>query len=448
MGARRTMLSLAMCALAHVPTYGSGVENCHTPPHHHDTSQVVYLAGSGGLEIHCTLDSCPFSFDELLDVDAVFRDEVDQSTYSLFIGCGGCVSTADPIVIPPVALNGYQQAVVEPFTQTRYSSVFPLEDRKYNTSGIHPSVCSEGHFTIRLVDHMNRTGAHKGPIFWGAVIGLGESFTVVELLSFPLYVLRNHGSTWNNVAWTAPLCLFIFGPLLIVAWRFVAKKLFGCKPLSSQLFFVKEIWPTFRFSQSPRIVLYELAIVGFVAFALECFIHLQIAAQGTSATDYGYWAGLFVILFSNGFPLWQVLTCWHAIEYNRFTGGATLVVVTTAAPPNEYKTATSRLWTAWTYYKHWYWSMSGNPRWAPFEFLTGISYFFLFGSGCYIGPASICLAALFRMRELCAKPRLKATVCLTIGVAPRRDGEENALSVGQTERPRIPSLLLPLSTEI
>jgi hypothetical protein len=39
-----------------------------------------------GLEIHCSAASCPFAWDEMLDVDAVFRDEVDQSTYSLYIG--------------------------------------------------------------------------------------------------------------------------------------------------------------------------------------------------------------------------------------------------------------------------------------------------------------------------------------------------------------------------
>lgn len=104
------MLALCLAVVGHVPTYGRGVENCHTPPHHHDTSQVIYLKGSGGasrrqphtgihtlqishamslvtgLEIHCSEDDCPFSWNETLDVDAVFRDEVDQSTYSLYIG--------------------------------------------------------------------------------------------------------------------------------------------------------------------------------------------------------------------------------------------------------------------------------------------------------------------------------------------------------------------------
>ena len=38
------------------------------------------------LEIHCSANDCPFEWTDILDVDAVFRDEVDQTTYSLYIG--------------------------------------------------------------------------------------------------------------------------------------------------------------------------------------------------------------------------------------------------------------------------------------------------------------------------------------------------------------------------
>ena len=48
-----TMLHiLSLIASAHVPTYGGGVGQCFTPPHHHSTSQVIYVRGSGGLEVH------------------------------------------------------------------------------------------------------------------------------------------------------------------------------------------------------------------------------------------------------------------------------------------------------------------------------------------------------------------------------------------------------------
>ena len=120
---------------AHVPTYGVGADNCFTPPHTHTTSQVIYLKGSGGLEIHIKSNTDPFDIagGEILDVDAVFKYEYDQTTYDLFIGCGGCVATVDPLVEPRQALVGYQHGEVEPFTQSFYRSVFAKADRKYDS---------------------------------------------------------------------------------------------------------------------------------------------------------------------------------------------------------------------------------------------------------------------------------------------------------------------------
>jgi len=387
------------------------VENCFTPPRHHDISQVIYLKGSGGLEIHCTPPAsstdaagadCPFDVwtgdsGEVLDVDAVFRDEVDQSTYSLYIGCGGCVATADPIVIPPVQLNGYEPAVIEPFTQTRYSSVFPMAARKYNSSGLRPGVCDQNHFTIRLVDYMNRTDGK--PIVWGAVIGLAETFTFNELMLFPVFVLRNHGDTWNEQGWTIWATVFVFAPLLLVLSRGLLR-FFGLPVLQSMPVTMRRekgkrmpiiIWR----SENPRIAFYEIAVIAFVAAMFEEFIHLNIAAQGTSAGDYGYWVGLFaVILFANGFPLWQVLTSWAAIEYRKTEPDGRLL---------------GRC-------RHRYWVCSGSPLWAPFEILFGFSYFLLFGAGFYVGPTMICLAGITRLGELrtrglpkVPRPRYKVT---------------------------------------
>jgi len=92
------MLFLALLPACHVSTYSGGCEqNCNTPLRSHKTSQVIYLRGSGGLEIHVTSYSEPFDINgsEVIDCDAVFRDFVDPSTYTLYVGCGGCM-THDP----------------------------------------------------------------------------------------------------------------------------------------------------------------------------------------------------------------------------------------------------------------------------------------------------------------------------------------------------------------
>ena len=182
------MLSLLLSVVSHVPTYSGCNMNCCTPPKHHSISQVIYLKGSGGLEIHVDSLTSPFDIagGEIIDFDAVFRDEIDQSTYSLYVGCGGCVP-GDPIVIPEAQLSGYEVADLEPFTQTIYRSVYEKgPQRAFNASLLHPDVCPEKHFTVRLVDHGNRSDGK--PIVWGAVVGLGEQFTFLEIVEFPTYV--------------------------------------------------------------------------------------------------------------------------------------------------------------------------------------------------------------------------------------------------------------------
>lgn len=167
------MLSVVvLLASAHVPTYGSGSDGCFSPPHHHTTSQVMYIKGSGGLEIHFPSHDDPFDQrgGELIDFDAVFKEKFDQSTFSLFVGCGGCVFSVDPIVIPPVQLNGYEHGELEPFTQQSYFSVFPKSQRKFNSSEL--LYCDQGHFGIFVKDYHNRSDGSE--LVWGAVIGLGE----------------------------------------------------------------------------------------------------------------------------------------------------------------------------------------------------------------------------------------------------------------------------------
>ena len=368
------LVELVALCVGHVPTYTGGAENCYTPPHHHDVSQVIYLKSSGGLELHITSPTLPFDIPggEILDVDAVFKKKYDQSTYSLYIGCGGCVASQDPIVIPPVMLTGYEHGEVEPFTQTAHYSVFPKEERKFNASELDG--CSENHFTIRVVDYHNRTGDE--PLVWGAVIGLGETFTFLELLSFPIFVLRNHGDTWNMLGWTVWISFIFLAPLHIYLARAVLKR---CGLPAVNLDYtltIKECMPHLVVRFTARELLYELALIGFVGAGIEEGIHLMYAQVG-APVNYGLWVGLFgVIGFANGLPIFQVLSSWAAIKY--------------AADPDGPKYT----WSAD------YLQCSGSPLWAPFEILFGFSYLFLFGAGFYLGPAAIMLAGILRLGEL------------------------------------------------
>lgn len=308
------------------------------------------LQGSGGLEVHFKSNTDPFDMvhGEHIDVDAVFKHEYDQSTYSLYIGCGGCVPMVDPIVILPMSLNGYQHGEVEPFTGTAYRSVFPKAQRKFNASELLD--CDQGHFSIRIVDHHNRSDGSS--LVWGAVIGLGETFTFTELLMYPIFILRNHGSAWNQGGWT----FWVILPLSLPIWwsmrsAFARYGVYWLSPFDEEM------------RNEPRAWLYDLAIVGFLAASLELFVHL-VYAQSMAALGYQLWIGLLVvILFANGFPVMIIMFTWRAMYHRE---------------------------------ERW---VSADWRWAPVEMLIAFSYLFLLGAGFYVGPVLVFMAAVVRFVE-------------------------------------------------
>jgi hypothetical protein len=241
---------------------------------------------------------------------------------------------------------------------------------------------------VLQVDYMNRTNGE--PVVWGAVIGLGETFTFEELMLFPMFVLRNHGDTWNEHPWTWWLSLFVFAPLLVAVVRWALRRcgvaVLESMPVTMEREEGARMRTLYWQRENPREALYELAVIAFVAVMLEEFIHLNIAAQGTDAGDYGYWVGLVaVILLANGLPLWQVLTAWAAMRNRKEEpeGGC------------------------WARFRYNYWTCCASPWWAPLELLSGFSYFLLFGAGFYVGPTLICLAALLRLGELRTRKRPK-----------------------------------------
>ena len=255
------LLALSLALVAHVPTYDGCVENCCVPPHPPSVSQVVYLRGSGGLELHTD------GLDPVLHVDATFRDDVDPSTFDLHVGCGGCVASTDPILTPPVVVAGLGDREVEPFTQTAYRSArLPSDVEEFDTTAL--AGCA--HFSIRLVDHGNSS---HSPIVWGAVVGLAEAFTVEELLLFPVYILRNHGDRWNEMGWTVWVWMAVGAPVLVAVGALAV----GVRRLTI------------------RGALYALALVGFVGAAGEELTHLVYAQRG-APVGYGLWVGLFVVI--------------------------------------------------------------------------------------------------------------------------------------------------------
>ena len=345
------MISLLIIAMSsgHVPTYQDCSDNCCIVQKQHTISQVFYFKGTGGIEIHLDSDTSPIDTlsGEMINFDVTFRDEVDQSTYELIVGCGGCAAK-DPYGTA-LELRGYKSPVVEPFTQTVYRS--PINNTQFNSSLLRTDVCNTSHFSIRLRDLNNRSDHQE--IFWSAVIGLGESFTFGELLEFPVYILRNHGDTWNQLGFTYWIHLFIGAPILVNAVR---------ELLRYHDVDVLDPYPLKGRQVDMREPFYEVAIIGFTAAALEELTHL-LYAQSQAPVSHEFWLGiLFVILFAQGAGVVFVIVVWRGLR-NRYV-----------------------------------WCIS-HPRWAPLEIATGISFLFLLGSGFYLGPAGIILAGIVRLRE-------------------------------------------------
>ena len=333
---RRTEMAgllLQLAAATHVPTYCA--DACCTLPRTHTTSQVVYMKGTGGVEV--AIDR--FDRDgELIDIDAVFRDRVDPASYALHVGCGRCTNFS----ATPVRAPDYQPPEFEPFTQTAYRSAFAKEDRVFDTSQL--ASCAAGYFTISLVDHHE-----EASIVWAPVIGAGETFTFAELLAFPVYILRNHGPTWNNLGFTywSWLAAAAFALLARNIWR-----LRRCgRPLTTYV---------------ARSHLYEVALLSFLTAALEEATHLIYVHIGVPISSALYVAIFGVIFVGQGLPAIFTMIVWSC--------------------------ARARVRAC---------SCAASALWAPLEVLTGFSFLFLFGSGFFIGPAAIMLAGTARAVELC-----------------------------------------------
>ena len=214
------MIPLLSALLAHVPILCTDEDRCCTIKHEHSTSQAVFGRGSGGIEIALPSSEYPFNITggEKIDFDFVVRDELDESTYSVYIGCGGCHED-DPILAPALPHMGYE-GMLEFATQTYIYSVIPEKNRVFDTS--HLANCTANSFTLRVIDHEGRP--YSSPLVWAAVIGKGETFTPYELFLFPYWILSNHG---RYACFLCPSLVFLSHNVLVAVGGPTWNGLFG-----------------------------------------------------------------------------------------------------------------------------------------------------------------------------------------------------------------------------
>lgn len=379
----------AVFAHGHVPQYDGCDHNCCHPPHGPTTSQVAYLKGSGGVEydLHDLKG-------ETLDFDVVFRKDYDTSTYSIYAGCGGCASEMpfnwdEPLSLPRDLPTTYPPAEFEPFTQHAYHKLLPDGAARQITPA-QLANCTSHHVSVRLIVHDNATE----DIVWGAVVGCDglecERFTPIELLSFPIFVIRNHGPAWNDAAWTLPVLALLVPVLMaIVCWVWWEGWLVVYVPVgpSYPRILAKArpgvLWADLKavcWVESPRLLLYALATWAIVVDILETFAHFAIATQTAPSGSTGY----------------TIFWFWFGIKWVLFFSTALAWMWAREIPESRWRDYHWKLVCSWDdglgpfspFWAHAFWSLAEIP--------LGLAAFFI-GAGFYVYPSAITLAGVVRL---------------------------------------------------
>lgn len=177
---RIAIMSLVFASLVHchVPSFGC---SCCNISHSPDVSQTFYFKTTQSDAIVVPMDKIQDS----LHLSAVFQQKYAPDLLKLRIGCGKCEQFDLLEEVPLV----YKAAELETFTQSAYYSGF---ERTYNSSELSQLGCSSA--LVVQLGTLQTNSTYR----WSAVVGKTKIFTALELVSFPIYIARIHGSYWNQ----------------------------------------------------------------------------------------------------------------------------------------------------------------------------------------------------------------------------------------------------------
>ena len=407
------MWALTAAVVGHVPQYDCAHGCCHAT-HHHGVSQVAYLKNSGGIEFDIDTVETEGA-GEIIDFDFVFKEAYDTSVFDVHVGCGGCASSLpdhyDPVLTLPLAPpENYQDPKLESFTQTAYHPLFPEgEVRQFNTTELQN--CSSRHFSLRLVKYDNATE----DIVWGAVLGCPEfrceRFTTLELISFPIYVIRNHGPTWNNAAWTLPFYAVLVGLILdLTLWwwwgGFLALKVPRGPSFPRQIATMQDgsaaHWANLKcivWEPSARCVLYAMATWAILVDVFESLHHYYFIASRTASEDERGHGIFAVLILLKLFFLLAAILPWIWIR---------------EVPESKW-----REFRLYCQCNDWYDGFGffspfwAHPGWSIFDIAIGLLAFMGYGSGYYVYPLCITLAGMLRLWNGCGAPAKPVPACDT-----------------------------------
>ena len=305
----------------------------------------------------------------MIDIDLTFRKRYDRDTFAVHIGCLGCDPVNDPLAVPPTPVHYADDFDLEPFTASAYLSGLTEAQKVFNSSLLDPANgCTQGHFSIRLVQFPNATE----DVVWGAVLGKAEVFSNSDILSFPIFIVATHGNAWTGLPWTLPLIAFLVPLLDLLRGALVWYR--GAE---------EEMWvPSILFQRgSPRAWCLQLAAWSFLVAACEMAVHTAVA-QAQSALSYAIVIAAFIITLCQLGPWLLTIVIWNAMR--------------------DGDTCTASAW------------------WAPLEIAAGSSFLWLFGAGFYSGPTFLVLSGLLHLVELLPPARIAAAADEEMEVALQR----------------------------
>ena len=301
----------------------------------------------------------------------------------------------------------YQPGVLEAFTQHAYFPLLPKgQARMFNAGQLKD--CESAHFSIRVVTYDNATHDLTYSIALGCEDGLQcEEFSFQELFLFPLYVIRSHGSHWNEAGFTLPLIAIVVLMIYVAAlywsgyrsWLFLYEPVAILQPNRIYDAIVKgDRSYTPRFGQlpcvswkpSPRAVIYALVVGALVVDIFESLTHFFIAihalnkgSQPYEMRGVGTYFGL-VLGFGKITPLVLVALVW------RFHRAIPEFVWRTYT----FKCVLCRKWEGFGFYS----PMWAHGAWSIIEifFLGGLGLIWL-GAGYWVFPFGMLLAGTYRL---------------------------------------------------
>ena len=426
------MLPFLVAIHTHVPGYECENNCCHPKYNIANVdspddaiSQAQYLVNDGGLELDIAdfkhaIDAGP---GQLVYVDAVFRDEIDRKEYDLYIGCGGCAPGDEVFETSLVPFEGYGSGHLEPFTQHHYRSFFVDSWRTFNTTAL--ATCTSKHWSIRL----KRSSESTAEIYWSAVVGRREWFSFIDLLEYPLFVLRNHGASWNEMEWTFPTFVVLSFALITLLILYSYGGLYMC--CATRVYRVNsDLQPAPYFYKRDfvfmiRSYMYFVASVAIVADIFESLYHCIHALGKVNASPNEVFAYLGLVLFIGKIvPLLILAWIWDSMR--RWDKTDWLGTWCLCGPCYGKDSRRFRCCTCCPCFND---PLYAHVGWAPLEIATGLSFFFLFGLGFYAAPAAITIAGIARLSDFQYVQRGSTIVVDGFPVSEQDDGEEKRVAL-------------------